>query len=362
MGLFLDTFAKLPSPVNLSYWWNWGSMVGVLLVGQILTGLFLTMHYVSDVGYAFDSVVHIHRDVSYGWVVRSVHANGASFFMFGLFMHVGRGLYYKSYLDFRVWYVGVILLVVSMLTSFFGYVLPWGQMSFWGATVITNLLSAIPFYGADIVYWVWGGYSVGAPTLTRFYTFHFIFPFLIAVLSLVHLVFLHSKGSTNPLKATTAGFKVSFWPYFGVKDIYGFFVVFWVLYLVVGFYPDAFGDPDNFMKANPMVTPLHIKPEWYFLFAYAILRCIPNKGLGVLALVMSIVFFFFMSIFSFLFGIKKKGVSYPMVFWVWSVNLRLLTWLGGSPVEPPYVYMAQVCGCPLFYFVIYVVYCLSFFV
>nr|YP_010014985.1 cytochrome b [Halocynthia aurantium]QOI13836.1 cytochrome b [Halocynthia aurantium] len=355
MGLFLDTFAKLPSPVNLSYWWNWGSMVGVLLVGQILTGLFLTMHYVSDVAYAFDSVVHIHRDVSYGWVVRSVHANGASVFMFGLYMHVGRGLYYKSFLDFRVWYVGVILLVVSMLTSFVGYVLPWGQMSFWGATVITNLLSAVPLYGVDIVYWVWGGFSVGAPTLTRFYTFHFIFPFLIAVLSLVHLVFLHSKGSTNPLKIATTGFKVSFWPYFGIKDIYGFLVVFWVLYLVVGFFPDVFGDPDNFMKANPMVTPLHIKPEWYFLFAYAILRCIPSKGLGVLALVLSIVFFFIMPVFSFLFGVKKKGALYPVVFWVWSINFVLLTWLGGSPVEPPYVFLAQVSS--VLYFILLFLLC-----
>nr|CAQ68501.1 cytochrome b [Halocynthia papillosa] len=340
--LVMDTFANLPSPINISYWWNWGSTVGVLLVSQVLSGLFLTMYYVSDVLYAFDSVVHLHRDVNYGWVLRGVHANGASFFMFGLYMHVGRGLYYKSYLNYRVWYVGIILLLLSMLTAFFGYVLPWGQMSFWGATVITNLMSAIPLVGVDIVYWVWGGYSVGAPTLTRFYTFHFVFPFLIIVLSAVHLVFLHSKGSSNPLKVTSKGFKLSFWPYFGVKDVWGFFGIFLLMFLVVGFMPDVFGDPDNFMKANPLVTPLHIKPEWYFLFAYAILRCIPNKGMGVLALVLSIVFFFFMPVLSFMFGVKAKKIFYGVFFWVWGVNFMLLTWLGGSPVEPPYVFLAQV--------------------
>nr|YP_008083000.1 cytochrome b [Botrylloides nigrum]CCO25779.1 cytochrome b [Botrylloides nigrum] len=347
MKLFLGSFSYLPVPINISFWWNWGSMAGVTLVMQILTGLFLTMHYVSDSSLAFDSVVHIDRDVNYGWVSRSVHSNGASLFLLCIFMHIGRGLYYKSYLNFHTWGVGILLLLVSMLTAFFGYVLPWGQMSFWGATVITNFLSVIPYYGVDIVNWIWGGYSVGGPTLTRFYTFHFLFPFVIVVLSLLHLIFLHRTGSSNPIQLSSIPMKMYFWPYSGIKDILGFLLVFVFFFFIVFFYPTVFMDPENFMKANPMVTPVHIKPEWYFLFAYAILRCIPNKTLGVLALVVSILFLYIVPLLNFFLNkgfYKGISFSYQVVFWIFSVNFILLTWLGGSPVEEPYIFLAQVCS------------------
>nr|YP_003331099.1 cytochrome b [Herdmania momus]CAX65561.1 cytochrome b [Herdmania momus] len=349
VDLVLGSFYHLPSPINISYWWNWGSIVGVVLVLQIFTGLFLTMHYVGDVGKAFDSVVHIHRDVHYGWLIRSMHANGASLFLFGIFMHVGRGLYYKSYLKFHVWGVGVLMLIVGMLTAFLGYVLPWGQMSFWGATVITNLVSAVPYIGSDIVYWLWGGFSVGGATLTRFYTFHFLFPFLLVVLSLVHLVFLHTGGSTNPLKGSSNSLKIYFWPYSGVKDVVGFFLLGVAYMFIVLLNSNVFMDPENFMKANSLVTPTHIKPEWYFLYAYAILRCIPNKGLGVLGLVMSILTLFLLPVLAVVFNkLSGKSFFFQVVFWVWSVNFLLLTWLGGAPVEDPYIVMAQVCSVVYF--------------
>nr|YP_008082988.1 cytochrome b [Halocynthia spinosa]CCO25767.1 cytochrome b [Halocynthia spinosa] len=348
--IVLGGVLKLPTPVNISYWWNWGSMVGLLLVGQLLSGLLMTMHYVPEMDSAFLSVVHLQRDVEYGWVLRFFHANGASFFLFGLFMHVGRGLYYKSFLSLHVWFVGVLLLMLSMLVAFFGYVLPWGQMSFWGATVITNMLSAIPVYGNSIVFWVWGGFSVGAPTLTRFYTFHFVFPFVLVFLSLIHLFFLHEAGSSNPVKVNSVGFKISFWPYFGVKDVLGFMVVFAFLVFFVGFMPDSLGDPENYIEANSLVTPVHIKPEWYFLFAYAILRCIPNKTMGVLALVLSLLSLGLVPLLCLVFGLKKKGTFYNILFWVWAVNFLILTWLGGSPVEEPFIYLAQVSS--VFYFML----------
>nr|YP_008082961.1 cytochrome b [Polycarpa mytiligera]CCO25740.1 cytochrome b [Polycarpa mytiligera] len=351
LNLVLGSFSYLPAPVNISFWWNWGSMTGVTLVLQILTGLFLTMHYVSDASVAFDSVVHIDRDVNFGWIIRAAHANGASLFLFCIFMHIGRGLYYKSFMNVHTWGVGVVLLILSMLTAFFGYVLPWGQMSFWGATVITNFLSVIPYYGVDIVNWIWGGYSVGSPTLTRFYTFHFLFPFLIAVFSLVHLVFLHRTGSSNPLKLSSGGMKMPFWPYSGIKDVLGFLIVFSLYFLIVFFLPNYFGDPENFMKANPLVTPVHIKPEWYFLFAYAILRCIPDKTLGVVALVMSILMLLLLPFLNKVVNLsytKTVGMWYQIIFWVFSVNFVLLTWLGGSPVEEPYIILARICSVVYF--------------
>nr|WRW10892.1 cytochrome b [Microcosmus sp. z YZ-2024] len=347
----LSSFSYLPAPVNISYWWNWGSMAGVTLVIQILTGLFLSMHYISDSFLAFDSVVHISRDVNGGFMMRNMHANGASLFMFVIFMHMGRGIYYKSYNSMHVWGVGILLLILSMLTAFLGYVLPWGQMSFWGATVITNFLSVIPGYGELIVNWVWGGFAVGGPTLTRFYTFHFLFPFLIAFFSLLHLVFLHEKGSSNPLGVTTMSLKFNFWPYSGVKDFNSFFLVLLGYLVIVIFFPISLGDPENFMKANSMVTPIHIKPEWYFLFAYAILRCIPNKTMGVIALVLSILVLYVLPVlskYSEFFYIKGTSFVRSMIFWLFSVNFMILTWLGGSAVEYPYVGLAQVSS--VFYF------------
>lgn len=345
--LFLGSFSYLPVPLSISFWWNWGSIAGVTLVVQILTGLFLTIHYISDFSLAFDSVAHIDRDVNLRWVFRSVHSNRASLFLLCIFIHIGRGLYYKSFLNYHTWGVRVLLLLVSILTAFFRYVLPWGQMSFWGATVITNFLSVVPFYGGDIVNWIWRGYSVRGPTLTRFYTFHFLFPFIIVALSLLHFVFLHRAGSSNPIQISSISLKKYFWPYSGAKDVLGFFVVFLFFLFVVFFYPVVFIDPENFMKANPMVTPVHIKPEWYFLFAYAILRCIPNKTCGVLALIISILFLFLVPMINFFLNkrlYKGTSLSYQLIFWVFSVNFVLLTWLRRAPVEEPYIFLAQICS------------------
>nr|YP_009029843.1 cytochrome b [Clavelina oblonga]CAL24385.1 cytochrome b [Clavelina oblonga] len=346
VNLLYGSFVRLPSPINISYMWNFGSTIGLFLVSQILTGIFLTMHYISDVTLAFDSVVHIINEVNYGWIIRYMHMNGASFFLGLIYLHIGRGVYYKRYYSTFAWIIGVILLVLSMLTAFLGYVLPWGQMSFWGATVITNMVSALPKYGTMIVYWLWGGFSVGAPTLTRFYTFHFLFPFLIAIFAILHLYFIHSSGgSGNPLGMYSDNMKIPFWPYYGIKDILGYIVVYSMFLLVVFFFSDTFSDPDNYQKANPLVTPVHIKPEWYFLFAYAILRSIPNKLLGVISLIMSVLIFIFLPFSQ---GKFSMSVMYQLVFWLWVFDFMILTWLGGCPVKTVFNFMSQVFG--LFYF------------
>lgn len=300
----------LPTPSGISVWWNFGSLLGLCLATQILTGLFLAIHYIPHVDHAFSRVVHICQDVNYGWLLRTVHANGASFFFICLYAHIGRGLYYGSYNLLHTWMVGVLIFFLTMITAFMGYVLPWGQISFWGATVITNLLSAIPYIGGDLVQWVWGGFSVGGATLTRFFTFHFLFPFVVAALTIVHLLFLHQTGSSNPLGMPMNVDKSPFHPYFSYKDIVGILVL---LIALVGIRlkdPYLLGDPDNFMVANPLVTPPHIQPEWYFLFAYAILRSIPNKLGGVVALVLSIAILFLVP---FLQGSEYKRIAfYPL--------------------------------------------------
>jgi len=348
----LSSFSYLPAPVNISYWWNWGSMARVTLVIQILTRLFLSIHYISDSALAFDSVIHISRDVNRGFMIRNMHANGASLFLFVIFIHIGRGIYYKSYNKIHVWGVRILLLIFSILTAFLRYVLPWRQISFWGATVITNFLSVIPWYREVIVNWVWGGFAVRRPTLTRFYTFHFLFPFLIAFFSLLHLVFLHEKRSSNPLRVSTRSLKFNFWPYSRVKDFNSFFLVLLRYTLIVIFFPVYLRDPENFIKANSIVTPIHIKPEWYFLFAYAILRCIPNKTIRVIALVLSILVLYLLPVLSKCSGFFYiKGTSFfrSLVFWSFSVNFVVLTWLRRSPVEYPYVRLAQVSS--IFYFI-----------
>nr|CUH72606.1 cytochrome b [Rhopalaea idoneta] len=347
VGLLYGSFGRLPSPINISYFWNFGSLVGLFLVSQIITGVFLTMHYSSNMFFAFDSVSHIIYDVNYGWLMRYMHINGASFFIGLIYFHFCRGLYYKRYSSLHAWMIGVTLLILSMLTAFLGYVLPWGQMSFWGATVITNLVSAVPYVGTDIVYWLWGGYSVSAPTLSRFYTFHFLFPLIIALFSVVHLYFIHSSGgSGNPVGFFSNSLKIDFWPYFGVKDVLGFFSFFFLFLFLSFFFSDMMSDPDNYGKANPLVTPVHIKPEWYFLFAYAILRSIPNKLLGVLSLVFSILVFYILP-----FGFKKFSSSffYQVFFWFWLFNFCMLTWLGGCPVKDIFNYMSQVGGVVYFF-------------
>nr|AFX67450.1 cytochrome b [Rhadinocentrus ornatus] len=347
-----SALVDLPTPANISAWWNFGSLLGLCLAAQILTGLFLTMHYCSDVSAAFSSVAHICRDVNYGWLIRNMHANGASFFFICIYLHIGRGLYYGSYLYKNTWNVGIILFFLVMMTAFVGYVLPWGQMSFWGATVITNLLSAVPYIGNSLVQWIWGGFSVDNATLTRFLAFHFLLPFIIAAMTMVHLIFLHETGSNNPTGLNSDADKISFHPYFSYKDLLGFALLLVALTSLALFSPNLLGDPDNYTPANPLMTPPHIKPEWYFLFAYAILRSIPNKLGGVLALLFSILI---LALVPALHMSKQQGLTFrpltQIMFWLLIADVAILTWIGGMPVEHPFVIIGQAAS--FLYFLIF---------
>nr|ATL16131.1 cytochrome b [Neoceratodus forsteri]ATL16144.1 cytochrome b [Neoceratodus forsteri]ATL16157.1 cytochrome b [Neoceratodus forsteri]BCN28705.1 cytochrome b [Neoceratodus forsteri]CAE48141.1 Cytb protein [Neoceratodus forsteri] len=349
-GAFID----LPTPSNISIWWNFGSLLGLCLIMQIMTGLFLAMHYTADVSTAFSSVAHICRDVNYGWLIRNIHANGASMFFICIYLHVARGLYYGSYLYKKTWNIGVVLLLLVMVTAFVGYVLPWGQMSFWGATVITNLLSAVPYIGDTLVQWIWGGFSVDNATLTRFFAFHFLLPFLIAGTSLIHLLFLHETGSNNPTGLNSDSDKVTFHPYYSYKDALGFMVMLVLLAFLALFMPNLLGDPENFTPANPLVTPPHIKPEWYFLFAYAILRSIPNKLGGVLALAFSILILLVVPL---LHTSKQRANTFrpfsQVLFWTLIADTLILTWIGGQPVEYPFTMIGQVAS--ILYFALFLI-------
>nr|YP_009917430.1 cytochrome b [Nabis ferus]QLF99797.1 cytochrome b [Nabis ferus] len=349
-----NSLIDLPSPSSISLWWNFGSLLGMCLMLQLITGIFLAMHYTANIEMAFNSVMHICRDVNNGWLLKSLHANGASLFFICLYLHVGRGMYYGSYKLFMTWSIGVIMLLVVMGTAFLGYVLPWGQMSLWGATVITNLLSAVPYLGSELVKWLWGGFSIDNATLTRFFTLHFLLPFIIAALTLVHLLFLHQTGSNNPLGLNSNFDKIPFHPYFSTSDIMGMIMVLFMFIMLNLTEPRLLGDPENFIPANPLVTPIHIQPEWYFLFAYAILRSIPNKLGGVLAMVLSIVIIIILP-----FTNKMKFQStafYPLnkiMFWMLLVNLILLTWIGARPAEEPFIFTGQLLT--LSYFMYYMI-------
>nr|YP_010271039.1 cytochrome b [Scarites subterraneus]UJY97984.1 cytochrome b [Scarites subterraneus] len=344
----------LPTPSNISLWWNFGSLLGICLMIQIMTGLFLAMHYTADIELAFNSVSHICRDVNYGWLLRTLHANGASFFFICIYLHIGRGMYYGSYKFMHTWMVGVIILLLVMGTAFMGYVLPWGQMSFWGATVITNLLSAVPYVGTMLVQWVWGGFAVDNATLTRFFTIHFLLPFVVAAAVMVHLLFLHQTGSNNPLGINSNIDKIPFHPYFSYKDIMGFIILLMTLTTLTLLNPYYLGDPDNFTPANPLVTPVHIQPEWYFLFAYAILRSIPNKLGGVIALLMSILILMILPFYNLSnFQSLKFYPINQLLFWFFMIIVILLTWIGMRPVEDPYILTGQILTILYFsYFII----------
>nr|YP_008080795.1 cytochrome b [Conogethes punctiferalis]AFR25733.1 cytochrome b [Conogethes punctiferalis]AOY36201.1 cytochrome b [Conogethes punctiferalis] len=344
----------LPTPSNISSLWNFGSLLAMCLIIQIITGLFLTMYYTANIELAFYSVNYICRNVNYGWLIRTLHANGASFFFICIFIHIGRGIYYESFNFKYTWFIGVIILFLLMATAFMGYVLPWGQMSFWGATVITNLLSAIPYLGTTLVNWIWGGFAIDNATLTRFYTFHFILPFIILMMTMIHLLFLHQTGSNNPLGINSNLDKIPFHPFFTFKDMIGFITILFLLIMLTLTNPYLLGDPDNFIPANPLVTPIHIQPEWYFLFAYAILRSIPNKLGGVIALVLSILI---LIILPMTFYKKIQGIQfYPLnqiLFWIMVTTIILLTWIGARPVEDPYIITGQLLT--ILYFSYYII-------
>nr|QDP18065.1 cytochrome b [Phymateus morbillosus] len=349
-----NSLIDLPAPMNISFWWNYGSLLGLCLLIQIMTGIFLTMHYSPNIELAFSSIIHICRDVNNGWIIRTLHSNGASMFFICIYLHVGRGIYYGSYMYTQTWMIGTIILFLVMATAFMGYVLPWGQMSFWGATVITNLLSAIPYLGKELVQWVWGGFAVDNATLNRFFTFHFILPFLIIALSAIHLFFLHQLGSNNPLGMNSNIDKIPFHPYFTFKDLITFILMTSLLIMLCLINPYLLGDPDNFIPANPLVTPIHIQPEWYFLFAYAILRSIPNKLGGVIALFLSISILMILPYYN---KTPFRGIQfYPinqLMFWTMVTVVILLTWIGKRPVEEPYILTGQILTTIYFlYFII----------
>lgn len=342
----------LPAPINLRSFWNYGSLLGLCLGVQIVTGLFLAIHYAPNIELAFRRISHIGRDVIYGGVLRSLHANGARIFFVIVYLHIGRGLYFGSYKNLEVWNIGVVLLILLMATAFVGYVLVWGQIRFWGATVITNLLSAIPYIGTIIVEWVWGGFAVDNATLNRFFVFHFILPFVLLGLTVAHLLFLHQTGSNNPLGVNRNYFKIPFHPYYTFKDILGFVIALAGLVVLSLVSPYYLGDPENFIPADPIKTPIHIKPEWYFLWAYAILRSIPNKLGGVVAMFAAILI---LMVVPFVWRYKLRRLAfYPLgqvMFWLFSVNLVLLTWIGGCPVEDPYIILGQVFTIIFFGFI-----------
>jgi len=346
---------EYPTPINLNNFWNFGALAGICLGIQILTGVFLAMHYTPHVDYAFLSVEHIMRDVNYGWMIRYMHANGASMFLLSVYIHMGRGLYYGSYKTPRgfVWGIGVVIYLLMMATAFIGYVLPWGQMSFWGATVITNLVSAVPLVGPAIVEWLWGGFSVDNATLNRFFSLHYLLPFAIAAGVILHIAELHREGSNNPLGIHGKDVdKVTFYPYFYVKDFFFFWAVIFIFSYFVFLDPNVLGHPDNYIEANPMVTPAHIVPEWYFLPFYAILRSIPDKLGGVVAMVGGIAINLLLPILN-TSNIRSSFFRplHKVIFWVFIANFLLLGEIGQLPVEDPYILMGQICT--LFYFSYY---------
>jgi quinol-cytochrome oxidoreductase complex cytochrome b subunit len=345
---FYSYLIYYPSPMNLNYFWNFGFMSGIFLIIQFVSGIFLSMFYTPEVDHAFASVQHIMRDINYGWLIRYMHSNGASFFFIMIYIHILKGIYYGSYQKPRmlVWFTGVIIYILMMGTAFLGYVLPWGQMSYWAATVITNFLTVIPYFGKDIVYWVWGGYSINNSTLNRFFSLHYLLPFIIAVLSLYHIFQLHKAGSSNPLGIRSSKLdKVNFYPFFLVKDLFGIFISLVFYAIFVFFFPESLGHSDNYINANPLVTPAHIVPEWYFLPMYGILRSISSKTYGIILMFLSLIILFFLP---FLDREIIKNKNYKpfnrIIFWVFVFNFLFLGYLGGQLPVTPYIELGLICS------------------
>lgn len=352
------TLIDLPAPANISLNWNYGSLLGLVLVIQLVRGIVLATRFSGHVDLSFDSVIRLYQDSSYGWLIRLIHSTGASFFFLFIYLHIGRNLYYGSYIYSELWNIGVIIYLILIGTAFLGYVLPWGQISYWAATVITNLLSAIPYLGGVIVEWVWGGFAVSNPTLTRFFALHYLLPFVITALVVIHIFYLHLEGRRNPLGVSSSTNKVRFHYYYSVKDTFVFFVVFFVFIVFTLKYGYAFIDAENWIPANALVTPNHIQPEWYFLFAYAILRSIPNKLGGVLGLLAAVLVLF-------LFPLARNSLFFTgyfysprsrFLFWLFVSDFFLLTWLGRCPAETPYVEVAFIRTLLYFVLAIFIVF------
>lgn len=345
-----STLLDLPTPINISYWWNYGSLLGIFLLIQIIRGLFLSIHYCPNTGLAFESIIHIIQNVSNGWLMHNIHINGASFFFICIYIHIRRGIYYSSFKLSHTWIIGIRIFLISIATAFLGYVLPWGQISFWGATVITNLVSTIPYIGNTIVIWIWGGFSINNATLNRFFSLHFILPFILLTIVILHLYFLHLTGSSNPLGSDRNLNKIPFHIYFSYKDLFGFIIFFIIFLTIILQYPYIFSDPDNFIPANPIITPIHIQPEWYFLFAYAILRSIPNKLGGVIALVISILILYYLPLLK----INTPSIIFSpftqLLYWIFINNFILLTWAGAQLIETPFIQISQIISITYFLF------------
>jgi len=344
---------RLPAPINISYFWNFRSCLRLLLTIQILTGVFLSIFYISFSDITFKKINYLIIDNNFRWSLRLLHTVGASILMLLLYFHLIRGLYYKRYANSKAWNFRIILIILIIRAAFLRYVLPWRQISFWGATVITNLITTVPFIRESIVKWLWRRFSVSRYTLNRFFSFHFLLPILIIIFSLIHLLMIHERGAGNILR-TPSNLKLDFWPFFRYKDLFGFFILFFAFLIILIYYPYSLIDPENFIKANPSITPLHIKPEWYFLFAYAILRSIPNKTARVLVLVFSILVFFLFP----LSNIKKINYTflYKFFFFMWVFNFLLLTWLRRCPVKSVYNIFSQVAGIFYFFFIFFLIY------
>lgn len=361
INIYLPSFLSnhltyYPTPANINYWWSFGSLAGLCLVIQIITGILLAMHYIPHIDLAFLSIEHIMRNVQNGWLIRYIHANGASMFFLAVYLHIFRGLFYGSFTkpNQLLWISGVLLFFLMIMTAFMGYVLPWGQMSFWAATVITNLFSAIPYIGEAIVYWLWGGFSVDNPTLNRFYSLHYLLPFIIVALVFLHLIFLHYNGSTNPLGIEAKMDKLTFHPYFYVKDLFAFFCFIFIFGFFVFFAPNYLGHPDNYIPANPLVTPIHIVPEWYFLPFYAILRSIPNKLGGVIAMVLAI---FVLFLLPFINQVQARSSLFQPIYQYITIIVVLifiiLGNIGSLPADYPYVQIGQIAT--LLYFFLFLI-------
>lgn len=348
-----SSLLKLPTPINISYWWNYGSLLGLFLFIQIIRGFFLSIHYCPNTTYAFHRIIHIIQNITNGWLIHNIHINGATFFFICLYTHIARGIYYSSFKLIHTWLIGISIFFISIATAFLGYVLPWGQISFWGATVITNLISTIPYIGNTIVIWLWGGYSINNATLNRFFSFHFILPFIILIIVILHLYFLHNTGSSNPLGTNRNLYKIPFHIYFSFKDLFGFILFLFIFILIILQYPYIFSDPDNFTPANPIITPIHIQPEWYFLFAYAILRSIPNKLGGVIALLASIFILYLLPIQNIFIPSLSFFPLNQILYWIFINIFIILTWAGAQPIELPFIIISQYLSIRYFtYFIL----------